>query len=130
VGIDFYFKKNYVAASHILIPCIEDTIREFLEKLGGNIFKGTKEGGIQLHTFYDVLRNEKLSQVLGKDMLFYFKVLLVDPRGWNLRNDICHGFYESGIFNYATADRLIHVLLCLALVKKNDNNNNHKNATE
>ncbi|WP_367270581.1 DUF4209 domain-containing protein [uncultured Rikenella sp.] len=39
--------------------------------------------------------------------------LLTDNRGWNLRNEVCHGLTEISQFDQMTVNRIIHALLCL-----------------
>jgi hypothetical protein len=60
-------------------------------------------------------------KVFDKDAALYFRVLLTDQRGWNIRNNVCHGIIPFSAFNRAMSDRLIHALLCLALVRKGEN---------
>ena len=50
-------------------------------------------------------------------MRFYFRVLLTDKRGWNLRNNVAHGMSVMKDFDKQTADRLLHAFLCLGLVR-------------
>lgn len=117
-GLRAYFEKNYYAAIHILIPQIEEAIRNLVEMNGFNIYKRIKDGGMLLKTFDDLLDDIIELEVLPINISYYFRILYTDPRGWNLRNQICHGFYPIEILNYAVADRVIHSLLCLALVRK------------
>ncbi|MBS3788831.1 DUF4209 domain-containing protein [Candidatus Bipolaricaulota bacterium] len=54
----------------------------------------------------------------GEDMVLYLKMLLTDPRGLNLRNKVCHGLGNTAnLCNYQVADRIVHVLLCLSLIR-------------
>jgi hypothetical protein len=32
-------------------------------------------------------------------------------------NDVCHGIIPTGAFNYKAADRVVHVILCLANIR-------------
>jgi hypothetical protein len=54
---------------------------------------------------------------LGEDFTNYFRILFTEQRGWNLRNDVCHGIANHGHFNYASADRVLHALLCLGFIR-------------
>ena len=47
----------------------------------------------------------------------YLKILFTDNRGWNLRNDVCHGMIEPELFTKQSADRVLHALLSLGLVR-------------
>ena len=89
-----------------------------MESSGGAVLKKNRQGGLQLLTFDALLRSEQVLQCSGKDITFYFRVLLTDQRGWNLRNDVCHGISTSNRFNAITADRVMHVLLCLSRARE------------
>ena len=109
-----------MTAVHLLIPQIENALRVLLEKAGGSVLKPARGGGFNLKVLDDLLRDPLLIQVFGEDIVFYFHALLVDPRGWNLRNCVCHGLCDASEFGPSMSDRIIHVLLCLALVRKKE----------
>jgi len=117
-GIEAYLKENYVVSLHILIPQIEAIIRNLSEKVGIPVLKPSRTGGFFYRTLDELLREKGIIKVLSEDMCLYFRVLLTDPRGWNLRNKMCHGISGPELFNQISADRIFHVLLCLALVKE------------
>lgn len=118
LGIREYLNGNHVICVHLLIPQIEQAIRTLLETAGGFVLKAARSGGFNLKTLDDLLRDPLLLQIFGENIGFYFHVLLVDPRGWNLRNCVCHGLCDASAFNTSMSDRIIHVLLCLALVRE------------
>jgi hypothetical protein len=117
-GLDEYFNDNHLVAIHLLIPQIEATIRYLVETAGGAVMKARRESGFQLITFDELLRDERIKTVFGEDATFYFRVLFTDQRGWNIRNNVCHGFVPAPFFNARLSDRIIHILLCLALVRE------------
>lgn len=117
-GIEAYLNGNYVVSLHILIPQIEAIIRNLSEKVGIPILKPSRTGGFFYRTLDELLREKGIIKVLSEDMCLYFRVLLTDPRGWNLRNEVCHGISGPERFNQISADRIFHALLCLALVKE------------
>jgi len=122
-GIQAFLKRDFLVSLHILLPQIEAIIRNLAEKIGVPILKPSPYGGFFYKTLNDLLRDPKIAEVLGKDLCLYFRVLLMDPRGWNLRNDVCHGISHIETFNQNTADRVLHALLCLALVKEKGDTN-------
>jgi len=122
-GIQAYLKGDFLVSIHILIPQIEATIRNLAEKIGVPILRPSRSGGFFYKTLDELLRDSKIIEVLGEDLCLYFRVLLTHPRGWNLRNDVCHGISHIEIFNQDTADRVLHALLCLALVKEKGDTN-------
>lgn len=118
-GVSSYFSQDYIVAIHLLIPQIEEAIRNLIEISGGNVLR-PKNGGYQLRTFDDLLRDEIIEASLGEDLAIYFRILFTDQRGWNLRNEVCHGIANPNKFDIQTADRLLHGLLTLGLLRKSE----------
>lgn len=116
-GLRAYLNQDYISAIHILVPQIEAAIRTLVELTGGATLRSTRQGGLQLRTLDDLLRDEKVKECFGIDLSFYFRILLTEQRGWNIRNDVCHAISPSGGFSPSTADRIMHVILCLAQVR-------------
>lgn len=116
-GLRAYLNQDYISAIHILVPQIEAAIRTLVELTGGATLRSTRQGGLQLRTLDNLLRDEKVEECFGIDLSFYFRILLTEQRGWNIRNDVCHAISPSGTFNCSVADRIMHVILCLAQVR-------------
>lgn len=119
-ALDAYFSKDYIVFIHLIIPQIEDAIRNIIEIAGGNVLKESRSGGYHLKTFEDVLRDEIIVKALGEDFADYFRIVFTDARGWNVRNNVCHGLSNPNTFDYKVADRLLHTLLCLGLIQKKE----------
>lgn len=117
-GIKAYLADDFLVALHILIPQIEASIRNLAEKIETPILKPSRSGGFHYKNLDDLLTDKNIISVLGEDMRLYLRVLLSDPRGWNLRNNVCHGISPIESFNQMAADRTFHALLCLVLVRE------------
>ena len=120
IGLDYYFNKKYVESSHILIPQIEDLFRVLIEMSGGAIYKSGRYGGLFLKTLDELLRDDIISNVFNDETSEYFRIILTDQRGWNIRNNICHGITNVAYFNIEIADRIFHVLLLLAQIRNKE----------
>ncbi|MEA5487872.1 MULTISPECIES: DUF4209 domain-containing protein [Pseudanabaena] len=116
-GIQKYLEQDYVVATHLLIPQIEATVRKLVEISGGTVLKRGRGGGFHLITLDDLLRSEQVKQALGEDASLYFRVVLTDQRGWNIRNDVCHGISMQHKCSQVVVERLIHILLVLGLLR-------------
>lgn len=117
-GLEAYFAGDYIVAIHLLIPQIEEAVKNILEIENIPTLKPNKSGnGFHLKILDDMLRNSIAIQLLTDDFANYLRILLTDNRGWNLRNDVCHGIADSNIFNKITADRIIHALLCFGVFR-------------
>jgi len=116
-GITAYIQKQFSIAIHLLVPQIEAVIRNLVRMSGGSDLKSARGGGFHLKTLDELLRGTEIIPVLREDAVFYLRTLLSDPRGWNIRNDVCHGISRYEQMSENVADRLMHVLLLLALVR-------------
>lgn len=120
-GLEAYLNMQYMESIHVLIPQIEDALRNMYESLGGAVLKPYKDGKFQLKLLEELLREPLMIETLTEDLCLYFRILFTDSRGWNMRNNVCHGLYPSGAFNSQSADRLIHAFLCLGLFQRVEN---------
>lgn len=117
IGLKAYLEEKYLVSNHLLIPQIERAFRKLLELSGGLLYKENRNGGYHLFQLDKILRDEVLEKILGKDLCIYFRVVLTDIRGWNLRNEICHGMMPMNGFSFVISDRIFHVLLCLGNIR-------------
>lgn len=97
------FEGDFLVASHLLIPQLENSIR-FVLNQNGNITSGLDKDGIQDE--FDLNRilsssefKETLEGIFGEDTVFDLRGLLVERYGANLRNDIAHGLLGYSSFN-------------------------------
>lgn len=122
-AINAYLNNQHIVFIHLIIPQIEGMVRRLLKLIDVNTRKPLENGGYQEITFEALLRNEDLIKALGEDFSFYFRVLFTDQRGWNLRNNICHGLVPSNKINQKMADRVLHAFMYLGLLRINENTN-------
>jgi hypothetical protein len=111
LGLEAYFKGDYIVTIHLLIPQIENAVRNLLVMHGGNVYKPNKNGGNDLKIFDVLLREPSVRNALTEEIAEYFRILFTDSKGWNLRNDVCHGMLRNVDFNFKNANRVIHALL-------------------
>jgi hypothetical protein len=114
-ALDAYFQNDYIQFIYLIIPQIEEAIRNILEINGGIVLKSSKNGVFNFKTFDEILRDKIIKEVLGEDLADYFRILFTDQRGYNLRNRVCHGLVDPNIFNQQVSDRVLHSLLCLGV---------------
>jgi hypothetical protein len=94
-------------------------IRELFKQKGLDIYQTRKGGGTHLIALAQLLRHDAMNEVFDKDgnIAFYFRVVLTDQRGFNLRNIICHGLASDNDFSESIADIVFHILLIFAELK-------------
>jgi len=126
-AISAYWDNDYLVSSHLFIPLIESAIRELVKNCGGIILQPNNLGGydrVLLGSFLygqgDIIKN--VFSGMGQNMTFYFRLVLTEKLGMNLRNDFAHGFGKKKFFTRDVSDRLFHVIICLSLVKKREEN--------
>jgi hypothetical protein len=117
IGINAFLYGDHIVAAHVLVPQIEHALRSLMKLTVGPVYKPSRYGGYLLRTLDEILRDEGVTKALGDNITHYFRVLLTDQRGWNLRNNICHGLQDSNTFEKSVGNRLFHVLLILAHIR-------------
>ncbi len=114
-------EKDYLTVCCLSIPLIEDSVR--------NLYRINNQTYIKANNFdgYDVMNLDTLLgrglirnifQTMGDDVEYYLKVLLTERIGWNLRNNFAHGINKKLFMDESVADRLVHVLFCLSMIRK------------
>ena len=122
-AISSYFDEDYLLSSHLFIPLIEDRIRELALFCGGEIWKLNARKRSDYWPLGRLLCDTKVISFfleIDKDVLFYFKLILTEKRGFNLRNDFAHGIGKRKFFLRYPSDRLFHILIYLTLVKERE----------
>lgn len=117
-GIGCYFADEFAAALHLLVPQLEDVIRNLFERAGVPSIKQSKGGnGWEFESFGLFLRrvDEELPGVLPPELRVYIERILSDPTGWNLRNTIAHGLISWAECNRVTTETVLHFYLSFSL---------------
>lgn len=112
-GLERHFAGDYVSAIHVLVPQLEATLREVLERLGEATIS-MRQGRILEKPLDEVLRSPKMKSFLGENLWYYLKVFLVDKRGDNIRHDVAHGLIGKGRCNENMSTTILHQLLVLS----------------
>jgi hypothetical protein len=117
-GIRHYLEGDCIAAIHVLVPQIEHALRELLAALQRptNIHN-PKLGAYQEKDMGAILADEAMGKVLGEDISRYLRTLFTDQRGWNLRNRVSHGLYQSHFFQRQIADRIVHAMMLISFIR-------------
>lgn len=119
---------DFLVSTHLLIPQLEHSIRWLLYQLGA-VASTLEDRGIEQErnlnaTLYEPFA-AKLKKLLGENLVFDLRGLLVEDVGSNLRNTLAHGLIDS---NFFFSEQLSYVwwitlhLCCLSLlnVEKRD----------
>jgi hypothetical protein len=110
---------QYASAVHLLVPQIEAAIRQLAVHLQVMPYK--RDGkNLELRSLGSLLGDPQLTKALTDRFSFYLQVLLTDERGWNLRNEVCHGMLSAQHFGPTFADRIIHVVIALTRIRRSN----------
>lgn len=85
------FNGDFIVSSHLLIPQLENSIRYILEKNGVVVTTISNTGVQEEKNVNTLLKEEKLVELFGEDLIFILRALLIEKSGDNFRNDISHG---------------------------------------
>jgi len=121
-AISAYWDSDYLVSSHLFNPLIETAIRELIKICGGIVLRPNNLGGYDRLTLHQLLNGqgnivENVFSGIVQNMAFYFRLVLTEKLGMNLRNDFAHGFGKKKFFSREVSDRLFHILMCLSLVR-------------
>jgi hypothetical protein len=119
-GLDAFFSGDHVTAVHLLIPQVEHAFRQLLILCQRPIFKLNRLGGHDLRVLDEIFRDPAIVAFFSESKTAYLRVLLTDRRGWNLRNNLCHGVIEPDSLGQAASDRVIHVISILGCIRKRE----------
>ena len=97
------FKYDLVTAAHILPPMLENALRERLAAMEKNTANWDSKFISKERSLAWALKQSELEQILGANLLFDLKTLLLDEEGgFNLRNEVSHGLMgDVGFFRDA-----------------------------
>ncbi len=94
---------DFLVATHLLIPQVENSLRYVLRQ-HGVITSGLNSEGVQEEFDLNrILYMPELRPILGEDLIFELRGLLVERFGSNLRNEMAHGLIDQGAFYSAEA---------------------------
>jgi len=94
---------NLVAALHILIPQLENSIRRVLTDIGVVTSSLDTDGIQKEHDINAMLYEPRLVDVFSEDIIYVLRALLVEKAAANFRNQLAHGMLEYGAFFGETA---------------------------
>jgi hypothetical protein len=97
-GLHAGFHGDFIVSTHLLLPQLEHSIRELLDRYGV-ITSGIDAEGIQDEkSLNKLLFMPQLEELFGKDLVFDLQGLLVERYGSNLRNKFAHGLIDDSGF--------------------------------
>lgn len=94
-GIHSGFHNDFIMASHLLVPKIENSIRYVLEGNGVDVSNLYSDGTQNLKVLGALLNLEQTLQIFGESLQFELRGLLNEKSGHAFRHRIAHGFVSD-----------------------------------
>ncbi len=128
-AISAYWDNDYLVSSHLFNPLIETGVRELMKIANGVWIDVNELNGYNKLVLSKLLWNKQNVEIFkntfsksGQDLIFYFRLVLTEKLGMNLRNDFAHGLEREKFFGRDASDRLFHILIWLSVVRKKPQN--------
>ncbi|MDK2172843.1 DUF4209 domain-containing protein [Acinetobacter baumannii] len=115
-GIEAFLNEDHIICVHLLIPQIEAAFKQCIDLQTESIFQKNKFKGMNFLTLDSLINKDSLKNIYDEETIFYFRCVLSDPRGLNIRNDVCHGIINADKFNFSYSLLVMHIILLLAKV--------------
>jgi len=116
-GVEAFDAKRYWDALHVLIPQVERAVRRLAHTMGADVYTfESNTGRLRWKSLDQALALPVVQQALNQirpSLAQELELLLVDPIGGNLRNDVAHGVLNPDEEPYGHA--LLTMLILLAL---------------
>lgn len=97
-GIMAGFSGDYLTALCLLVPQVENSVRELAVECGEPVYNLNEDGIEELKTMHAVLELEGIKECLDEDFLLALKTIFCSKFGFNMRNNIAHGLFSDKQF--------------------------------
>jgi len=113
-GLLFGFNEDFITATHLLSPQIENMVRFELQNKGVKTTTLDNDGVESEIGLSNLLKHEQVSKAVDEVLVFNFQSLMTEPHGANLRNKVAHGLLDNSPGN--SCDMTYFWWFCLRLV--------------
>lgn len=120
-GLYAGFTGDFITATHILVPLLENSLRYLLEQYGVNASSVNTHGTQEVQRLNWILDHDKTIEIFGSNLVKELKAILIEPRYGNLRNDLAHGLTVFGTYYMPYVEYLWWLIfrLCLSQYDRN-----------
>jgi len=95
-GIHAGFHGDFLVASHLLVPQIENSIRHVLEVSGVDVSNLMSDGTQPVKILGPLFGMSETKEIFGETFCFELRGCLIEKTGYDFRNQIAHGFVTEG----------------------------------
>lgn len=90
-GLQAGFDGDWLTAFYLLMPQVENALRDLLESQGVRVRTVDPEGAQEYFSLRRTLNMKETEELFGPSLTFELRSLLTEPAGENLRNEGLHG---------------------------------------
>jgi hypothetical protein len=116
-GMSAFDAEDYIKCIHVLVPQVENSLRELLKFLGVSETKTDDGGAFELKNMNDVLREPRVREALDEKLWSFLNALYADKHGINLRNFVAHGIAPVEDFNRINAGLVVQSVVLLSAIR-------------
>jgi hypothetical protein len=118
-GLQAHIDGDYLKAIHVLVPQVENMLRELLRLMHIPRSKRVRgQSGItELKTMGEALWDPRVVEALEEDLHFFLTHLYVEKHGLNLRNDLSHGIAPPTVFTQMVSGMVIQSVVLLSVIR-------------
>ena len=98
-GLFAGFNNDFLTALSILMPQVDNSIRNFAEMCGEVVYNVKEDGSEELKSMNAVLDLPKVKECFDEDLLFSLNTIFCSKYGLNMRNEVAHGTLDDTYFN-------------------------------
>ena len=95
-GLHAGFHGDFVVATHLLTPQIENSLRYVLESHDVDISNLMSDGTQPVKVLGAIFGLAETSQIFTDELCFELRGCLIEKTGYDFRNRIAHGFVDEG----------------------------------
>jgi hypothetical protein len=119
-GLKLGLEGDFITSLHLLVPQLENGIRNFLEQSGVATSHFVDSEVEEEKTLGGYLSHEALKKAMGESLVFTLQFVFTEKAGVNLRNNLSHGLYDPQSFYspYAVYAWWIIMRLCLFPIER------------
>ena len=94
-GLVAGFRGEMSLSMSLLMPQVENAIRELAINCGAVVYKTDSNGVEEVLSLDSILQQPEIKESVEEKILFNVRVFYTGKNGFNMRNNVCHGLYSD-----------------------------------
>ena len=115
-GLHAGFYGDFLVASHLLVPQIENSLRYVLESQGVDVSNLMSDGTQPVKVLGAIFGMEETQKIFGDSLCFELRGCLIEKTGFDFRNRLAHGFVSEGECYAPVAEMIWWLVLRICLI--------------